>query len=307
MPKVLITGGTGHIGKALGRKLLDKGYEVAILSRSRTPVHGFPILFWDPENKVIDKEAVESADHIIHLAGANIGNRRWTKKRKLQIIDSRVKPADLIFDLVSESNCIPETFITASATGYYGSFNSEKVFTESNTAADDFLGQTCMDWEGVADKFVEYGVRSVIIRTGVVLSGHGGALARLAGPVRWGIGAALGTGKQYMPWIHMEDLCNIYIHALENKEMHGPHNAVAPEQVTNRDFMKEMAVLLKKPFWLPRIPSLVIRLIFGEMSKTVLFGSRISAEKLLSTGYKFQFPDLGSALVDCFDNRISLR
>jgi len=302
MAKVLVTGGTGLVGKHLCRRLLEQGYEVANLSRTKRTDKEVPSYLWDLEKRTIDPEAVFSADYIVHLAGTNIGGKRWTNKRRKQILDSRVRSGEIIFDQVKKMNKLPRAYITASAIGYYGTVTTGETFDETSAPSDDFLGQTCSAWEHVADKFSDLGVRSVKIRTGIVLSKNGGALSKLIVPVRLGLGAALGDGKQYLPWIHIDDLCSIYLQAIENTNMHGPYNAVAPEQVTNKEFTRKMARIIKKPLWLPNIPTTALRLILGDMSQMLVYGSKISSEKIVSSGYQFQYPDLGSALENCMMN-----
>ncbi|MES2286070.1 MAG: TIGR01777 family oxidoreductase [Bacteroidota bacterium] len=300
MLNILISGGTGLVGKHLSKKLKEKGYSVAVLSRTSKKNMNIPTYSWDIEKKQIDKEALETADCIIHLAGASIAEKRWTAKRKQLIIDSRVKSGQLIFDKVKESKNKLKVFISASAIGYYGAITSDKIFTEADSPANDFLGETCKQWERSADRFEELGIRTVKIRTGVVLSKQGGALEKMTATVKMGIGSPLGSGKQYMPWIHIDDLCGIYIKAIEDSQMKGAYNAVAPNHKTNSDFTKEIARVLKKPLWLPNVPSILLKIIFGSMSAMILKGSRVSSEKIKAAGYNFLFPDLEKALADLF-------
>ncbi len=302
MAKVLVTGGTGLVGKHLCRRLLEQGHEVTSLSRTKSPDNEIPSYLWDLEKRSIDPEAVFSADYLVHLAGTNIGGKRWTNKRRQQILDSRVRSGEIIFNQVITQNKQPRAYITASAVGYYGAVTTAEPFEETSAPSDDFLGQTCSAWEHVADKFSGMGVRSVKIRTGIVLSKDGGTLSKLSMPVRLGLGAALGDGKQYIPWIHIDDLCNIYLQAIEDANMRGAYNAVAPEQVTNKEFTRKMAHVLTKPLWLPNIPTTALRLILGDMSQMLVYGSKISPEKIVSSGYQFLFPDLGSALENCMMN-----
>lgn len=300
MRNILITGGTGLIGMHLGIRLQEKGYKVALLSRGARSGALFPVYRWDPDNGEVDTLALNQADCIIHLAGAHIGAKRWSPKRKKQILDSRIKTACLIFDAIEQGKRKPAAFISASATGYYGAVTTEAVFGESAPAHDDFLGQTCLRWEEAADRFQALGIRTVKIRTGIVLSSQGGALSRLSLPFRLGVGAPIGSGKQYMPWIHMEDLCGIFIHALENPQLKGSYNAVAPEHITNQEFTARIAGVLQRPLWLPHIPSWFMSLLFGEMSVMLLKGSRVSSEKIRAAGYDFQFPELSPALEQLF-------
>lgn len=298
MLTILITGGTGVIGRELSDKLRSKGYRVAILSRTTRKNTDIAHYYWDPDKKIIEKEALETADYIIHLAGANIGDKKWSKQRREQIINSRIQSANLLHDKISEASKKPKAFISASAIGYYGTTTSDKIFCETDPPGNDFLGETCRLWEHAADNFEKLGIRTVKIRTGIVLSKQGGVLAKMSVPTKLGIGSAIGSGRQYMPWIHIDDLCGIYVKALEDTQMNGAYNAVAPNQPTNKDFMQTLAHVLKKPFWAPAIPSLPMRIIFGQMSSLLLEGSRISPEKIIASGYNFLFPSLESALTD---------
>jgi len=300
MESVLISGGTGLIGRYLAARLKEKGYKVALLSRDLKQETDFQVYHWDPAKSEIDPAAVSDADYIIHLAGANIGERRWTRERRKLILDSRLKSGDILLSSVSGNIRKPRAFISASAVGYYGAVTSDKIFYEEDLPSGDFLGETCRKWEQSADRFEEIGIRTIKIRTGVVLSSHGGALAKMAIPVKMGVGSAMGNGKQYMPWIHIEDLCNIYIMAIEDVKMRGAYNAAAPDRRTNKEFTESLAHALGKPFWFPNIPAFALRMLFGEMSDILLKGSRVSSGKIISAGYSFKFPDLGNALNDLF-------
>jgi len=298
MATVLITGGTGLVGKHLCKKLQEKGFDVAILSRIRKPTTSTPTYIWDFDKNKIDRKAIDAADYIIHLAGANIGDKRWSKSRKEQIVNSRISTAQLIIDNIEKQNKNLKAFISASAVGYYGTITTEKIFKESDLPANDFLGNVCREWEESADKFKEKGIRTVKIRAGVVLTKKEGALSKMLTPVKLGIGSAIGTGKQYLPWIHIDDLCGIYIKAIEDKTMEGSFNAVAPDFKTNHDFTKILASVLNKPFWFPNIPAFTMKIIFGEMSSILLKGSRVSSDLIISKGYDFIFPNLKNALIE---------
>lgn len=293
---VLISGGSGLIGQQLAKRLRERGYEPVILSRTRSHTEEFPSYIWDPEKGVIDPEAISKADYIIHLSGINIGEKRWSTRRQKQILDSRTKSGQLLFDEVKKQKRNLRAFISASATGYYGALTSEKIFIETDLPGEDFLGRTCKKWEHMADSFTGLGIRTVKIRTGVVLTNEGGALPKMLFPIKKGFGTALGTGNQYFPWIHMDDLCGIYMQALADEKMQGAYNAVSPEHVTNREFTRILAKLINMKLWLPNIPSLLIKLIFGKMSEILLKGSRISSDKIQARGYKFLFPGLNDAL-----------
>jgi hypothetical protein len=280
--------------------LQEKGYEVAILSRSSHPDSETISYTWDIDRHEIDREAINNCEYIIHLAGINIGEKRWSDGRKKEISNSRIKSTQLIFNNIDRHNHQLKAFISASAVGYYGTSTSEKIFRETDVPGSDFLGQICKEWEHAADQFTSMGVRTVKIRTGIVLSKEGGALSKLVVPVRWGVGSAIGRGNQYMPWIHLDDLCAIYIQAMENQAMTGAYNAVAPEHITNKAFTAKVARAIHRPFWFPNIPGFVMKLLFGEMSVMLLTGSRISSEKIAAAGYTFHYPHLDGALKEIY-------
>ncbi|MBN2485564.1 MAG: TIGR01777 family oxidoreductase [Bacteroidales bacterium] len=300
METILITGGTGLVGTHLRKILRDNGYRVVVFSSRDKRNVTADSYFWDINKGIINTEMVLHADYIIHLAGAGISAKRWTKARKQEITDSRVKSVHLIYKTIKENKHQLKAFITASATGYYGSISTNKVFDETNLSANDFTGNVCHKWESAAANFEKLGVRTVKIRTGIVLSPQGGALSKMAAPVKLGLGAALGTGKQYIPWIHIDDLCRIYLKAVNDEMLFGAINAVAPEYVSNKLFMKTLAISLRKPFWLPAIPAFILKAIFGEMASILLNGSRVSPDKIMQSGYHFLFPSLKKALADIF-------
>ena len=270
MAKVLITGGTGLVGTHLSRKLQEMGYEVAILSRTKRNENNLHTYIWDYNKNEIDKDAINTSDYIIHLAGVNLGERRWTSKRKQLIFDSRIKSAELIYNNIDKENNRLIAFITASAIGYYGAITSDKVLSEKEPPADDFLGQICKKWEQVADRFTDIGIRAVKIRTGVVLAKQGGALSKIIIPIKMGIGSVIGDGNQYLPWIHIDDLCSIYFKAIEDTKMIGAYNAVAPEHITNKQFMETIARNMDKSFWFPKIPPAFIKVILSKTSEMIV-------------------------------------
>lgn len=302
MANVLITGGTGIVGKQLSMILLNQGFEVSILSRSgnQDTFPGVNTCYWDPDRKEVDHKLIRKCEYIIHLAGANIGDKRWTRNRKQQIIRSRIESADLILQSIIGRDHKLKAYISASAIGYYGSVTTDMVFNEEDDSAEDFLGSTCKLWEQSADGFTDLGIRVVKVRTGVVFSDEGGVLPKLRIPVKATLGSAIGSGKQYIPWIHIEDLCNIYLRAIQDEDMQGAYNAVAPEHITNIELVRKFSETLGKPFWFPGIPSWIFRLAFGEMSVMLLNGSRISSDKIVRSGYRFQFPNTETALKDLY-------
>ncbi len=298
--KVLIVGGTGLVGRYLSKMLSDKNYEVAHLSSGEWSQTLYPTYYCNYTNSKIDELAVSSADVIIQLAGANIAEKKWTKKRKQIILDSRVKTTELIFSAIKypikkRTNNL-KVFISASAVGYYGAVTTDKVFVEEDQAHNDFLGDVCQKWEQAADLFNEIGVRTVKIRTGVVLSQSKGALEKIKKSFKFGTKVILGSGKQFMPWIHIHDLCNIYIKAIEDNTMSGAYNAVAPQYTSYSQFADGLKSVYKNIFLSVKVPAFFLRTILGEMSLILLEGSRISVNKILSTGFKYKYPKLQEAL-----------
>jgi uncharacterized protein (TIGR01777 family) len=301
--KVLISGGSGLIGMHLTSLLLSEGINVAHLSRQNNHFGRVRVYRWDPDNQVLDPVILQDVDYIIHLAGANIGEKRWTSKRKREIVDSRASSTGLLYKTVAENNIRLKAFITASAIGYYGSITSERIFSEEDPPADDFTGNTCRMWEEMADKFIDLGIRTVKIRTAVVLDKSDSVLSRLLRPARFGIYPLLGNGRQYMPWIHISDLCNIYLNAIRKESMHGTYNAVAPQHVTQKEFMKTLAGVMNRPFFHPPVPSFLLKLMLGELSGVIVNGNRISSVKIINEGVKYTFADLHDALDDLVNAR----
>ena len=294
MASILVTGGTGLIGKKLCELLRNKGHKVTILSRNQVPKPN--CYYWNLETNYIDAKAVVEADFIIHLAGASIADKRWTKERKTALIESRLQSTNLLFQKIKELNPYLKAFISASGVGYYGTTTSTKIYEENDESGTDFLSEICKLWENASNQFKTLNVRTVILRTGLVFSEKGGAIEKISKPIKFGIGAALGSGKQYIPWIHIEDLCNMYIEAIENTEINGIYNAVAPEYITNKTLTKIIARTLKKPLWLPNIPTFVLKFILGEMAVILLEGSRISSKKIITVKFNFKYPTLTEAL-----------
>lgn len=292
MKNVLITGGTGLIGKRLSHLLKSKGYQVRILSRKKINNNSDQIFTWNIKKNYIDQNAFKNLDHIIHLAGAGIANKKWTHKRKKEIIDSRVISTQLLFNTVKELKVPLKTFISASAIGYYGSITSETIFKETDQAADDFLGKVCKLWEQSIFQFKKLTTRTIALRTGIVLSKNGGALKKINTPII----APLGNGKQYMPWIHIDDLCRLYVQAIEDDRIKGSYNAVSSEHHTNYSFSESVAKIYKRPLLPIGAPKFILKAILGEMSTIVLNGSRISANKIKKLGFKFHYEKLEDAL-----------
>lgn len=288
MSKVLITGGTGLVGSRLTELLLEKNHEVVILSRNPKEQNEFK---WDIKNDFIDDKAFENIDYIIHLAGAGIADERWSDKRKKVIIDSRVETANLLFKKVKELNLNLKGFVSASGSGYYGAVTSDKIFKETDKPGNDFLGEVCQKWEDAAHQFKALKVPVTILRTGIVLSKTGGALEKMKTPII----SPLGSGNQYLPWIHIDDLAEMYIYTIENN-IEGVFNAVAPEHQTSKTFSKALAKNINRPFIGVNVPSFALKLMFGDMSQILLKGSRLSSKKIEKNGYPFRFKTLNKAL-----------
>jgi uncharacterized protein (TIGR01777 family) len=296
--RVLITGGSGLVGRYLTSSLLSEGYGVAHLSRKQDQFGKVRVYRWDPGKGIIDPDVFNGVDYLIHLAGANIGEGRWSAERREEIVRSRVDSSRLLHKTVVKNKIRLKAFISASAVGYYGSVTSGKIFTESDPPASDFLASTCRQWEESADAFEKSGIRTVKIRTAMVLEKNDSALRRLMMPARHGIVFRLGSGHQYMPWIHISDLCGIYLKAIEDQSFSGPYNAVSPQNVTHDEFMKTLGTIMNKPVFLPHIPSFVLSALLGERSEVVLKGSRISSDKISGNGFLFAFDNLNDALED---------
>ena len=303
MKRVLLAGGSGQIGTYLSAKLIEKGYSVSILSRREILRENVSSYLWNVERKEIDDEAIATADYIINLAGANIGDKRWSPERKKEILDSRVESNNLLFEKVKQLNKNLSAFITSSAVGFYGINTSDKIFKENDDHANDFLGIVCDKWEKASDQFKSLGIRVVKIRTGVVLNSGPGALSKMMFPIKMFVGSPLGEGSQYVPWIHVEDLCNLYIRALENSEMEGAYNSVAPQHISNEELTKALAKKMSRPILFPNVPSIILKLILGEMSEIVLKGSRVSSDKIIETGFHYTYSNLDSALSDLINSQ----
>ena len=288
MARILITGGTGLVGKRLTDMLIDKNHEVVILSRNPRNDNEFK---WDISSNYIDEKALINTDYIIHLAGAGIADKRWTEKRKQVIIESRVKTANLLFDKITALKINLKGFISASGIGYYGAVTSDTIFEETDNVGTDFLGDVCNKWEQAAHQFSTKKIPVTILRTGIVLAKKGGALDKMKTPII----TPLGSGKQYIPWIHIDDLCNLYIAAIEDNLI-GIFNAVAPEHHTSSSFSKALAKSIKRPFLGIGVPSFILQILFGEMSVILLKGSRISTKKTEKNKYSFRFSKLQKAL-----------
>lgn len=304
MKTVLITGGTGLIGKALTKELVDKGYSVIILTRNkggRKSRENVSYALWNTQQQTIDGQAMAKADYIVHLAGANVAERRWTKKRKKEIVGSRVHSGTLLVKALKEIPNQVKAVISASAIGWYGPdprIPNPRPFTEADGAAQDFLGTTCRQWEGAIVPAAETGKRLVILRTGIVLSNEGGAYAEFKKPLKFGMAAVLGNGRQMISWIHIKDLVRLYREAIENDKLNGIYNAVAPNPVNNQTLIDEIAKQNKRFYIKAPVPSFVLKVVLGELSIEVLKSATVSSRKIESAGFQFLFPAIGAAVHD---------
>ena len=297
---VLITGGTGFIGRYLIKILTEKGYAINVLTRTHKKNTATVSYYtWDIASGSIEEKAVLDADYIIHLAGESIAEKRWTVERKKAILDSRVQSTALLASVLQSNKNNVKAFISASGIGIYGALNGEGICTETSPAAHDFLGKVCLEWEKAVDTIAPLGIRTVKVRTGLVLGESAGFLQKMAPVFRYGFGSALGSGNQYMPWIHIHDLCAIYLEAIENEAMQGAYNAAIEDSTTNSLFSKTLAYIYGYSVWLPKVPAFVLQLALGEMALLLLTGRRVSNDKLLDLGIRFQFKNLDFALRDC--------
>ncbi|MGV0965216.1 TIGR01777 family oxidoreductase [Empedobacter falsenii] len=293
---ILLTGGSGLIGSELTKILIENGHQVRILTREKQIEH--PFYHWDKDT--IDEKVFENLDGIIHLAGSLIA-KRWTNSYKKEIFSSRVDTANLLFEYVKKLNIDLKFFISASGTAYYGQITSNKIFKESDEPNIDFLGKVCVAWENAAYQFEKIGARVVCLRTSLVLSKNGEGFKLLKKPIQLGVGANLGNGKQWMPWIHITDLIQMYAEAVDNDKIKGSYNASSPQYINHSEFNHTLARKMNKPFFIPNIPAFVMKLTLGEMSSLVLNGSRIDATKIQETGFKFQYPTLEKALEELIE------
>lgn len=303
MQTVLITGGTGLIGKTLTKQLLEKGYKVIILTRSlkeKTSNDNVSYAKWDVAQQTIDVPAIQSADVIIHLAGAGVVDKRWTNTYKKEILNSRTMSSKLIIDTLRNHSNQVKTIISSSAIGWYGPDKEKgRYFIETDEHADDFLGQTCYAWEQSISVASLMNIRVCKLRTGIVLSHEGGALAEFKKPIHFGIAAILGTGKQMISWIHINDLCRMFIHVIENGDMNGSYNAVSPAPVTNKELTLTLARAMKGRFFIPvHVPAFVLKIVLGESSIEVLKSTTVSDKKIKDAGFTFLYPSIEMAVKD---------
>ncbi|MBL7702914.1 MAG: TIGR01777 family oxidoreductase [Ferruginibacter sp.] len=300
---VLITGGTGLVGKALTNALVEKGYKVIILTRDiKGKKQGEKITYakWDVEKQEIDIDALQQADHIIHLAGAPVVEKKWTAAYKKEIRDSRIESSRLMIAALKNNENKVRAIVSASAIGWYGAdVYPVTPFTEDDAADGSFLGQTCKLWEAGIEPVTGLGKRLVKLRIGIVLSNDGGALVEFKKPLRFRIAAILGNGKQVTSWIHIDDLCNMLIAGIENENLSGSYNAVAPNPVSNKELTLTLAKAIRGKFFLAlHVPSFVLKTMMGESSIEVLKSTTVSCKKIQDAGFKFTFKTIEASIKD---------
>jgi|TARA_B100000315_G_scaffold106157_1_gene97343 hypothetical protein len=302
--KVLVTGATGFIGKELLKHLSFEGYEINILTRNPKQersklVVPCSVYHWNPEKESPDIKSLKGVKAVIHLAGENIANGRWTQKRKANIKNSRILSTQRLVEAIGKLEHKPDVLVSASGIGFYGG-SGNKLLKEDIPPGTCYLAKVCKDWEEEVKKVQEFDVRAVSIRTGMVLGDEGGAIGKMLLPFRMGLGGRLGNGNQWMSWIHLIDLARMYIHAIKSPSIKGAYNAVSPNPISNSEFTNTLGKLLNRPTLLP-IPSFVLRLLFGDMAQVLLASQKVSPEKILATGFLFKYESLNSALTQIVD------
>jgi uncharacterized protein len=302
---ILITGGTGLIGKALTEELAEQGFKVIVLTRNPDAHKQFTTDFvryagWNVEAGTYDRAALQASDIIVHLAGENIGAKRWTAKRKQEIVSSRIKSSELLIKAIRATPNKVKTVVSASAIGWYGPdprIPNPKPFVETDEHFPDYLGETCKQWEESIQPVALFGKRLVKIRTGLVLSNKGGILPELQKSLRFGAAGILGGGRQVMSWIHIDDLVRIYLYAITNTALNGVYNAVSPKPVSNKELVVKLAKEIKGSFYVPlHIPAFALRMALGEMSIEVLKSATVSCEKIRKAGFNYVFPSIEGAI-----------
>ena len=303
MHTVLITGGTGMVGTSLTQLLLSKGYQVIVLTRQPrvSNVPNLTYAVWDIDKGDIDPSAIHNADTIVHLAGAGVADKRWSKKRKQEIVDSRVLSGALLVKYLTENSHQVKTVVAASAIGWYGPDTAQSLingFVETDPVDGAYLGATCKSWEESVKPIEALGIRLVTLRIGIVLNKKGGALAEFIKPAQFGMATIFGNGKQMVSWIHHHDLCKMMIHGIETASIKGVYNAVSPDPISNKDLIITITKKLRG-FYLPiPVPAFVLKIMLGEMSIEILKSAKVSSKKIQGAGFNFDYPTLHSALND---------
>lgn len=302
MKNILITGGSGLIGKEISQKLSSIGYKIKHLTRKKTSNNNFSQYIWDIDKNFIDEQALKNVHIIIHLAGETI-YKRWTKKQKKKILKSRIDGANLILNKLKEHKKFPELFICSSGISFYSN-NIKKCFTEEDPPGKNFLSQVAQNCEKNAKNFINFGIRVVIIRHSIVLSKNSIFFKKMHQMIKYRMCSSIGNGQQIIAWIYIKDLCQLYINIIKNSNWNGVYNAVSPNQLTNKNFLKILSILLKKPLWPFRIPSLIIKIVYGEMSEIILKGKgSFSTKKIRNMGFLFKYSKIKKSLKEILNNK----
>lgn len=292
---ILITGASGLVGTRLTQVLQAHGHRVSHLGRTAR-TGDVPSFVWDLNKRYADPHAFENTDVVIHLAGAGVADKRWTAARKQEILSSRTQSSQLLYESLRTGAHRVKAVVSASAVGYYGFDTGDAWITEESSPGTDFLADVTQRWEASVDAIGSLGIRVAKLRIGIVLSTQGGALTAMAKPVQLGVGAPLASGHQYLSWIHIDDLCQMFAHAATHEGVQGAFNAVGMQPMRNREFTRTLARVLRKPLWLPPVPAWALRVIVGEMANIITGGNRVSAEKIQATGFAFRYRELEPAL-----------
>ena len=306
MAVVLISGGTGLVGTNLTRHLIERNFQVIILTRSKNSVSDNPNIsysYWNVEKQILDCEVLKKADHIVHLAGAGVMDNSWSADYKKTIVESRTKSAELIINKLKETDHQVKTFVSASAIGIYGAdarpIIRKEGFIESDLPSTDFLGETCVLWEAASESVKLLNIRRVVLRQGIVLANEGGAFKEFKTPLKFGVATIFGSGKQILSWIHIDDVCRMFCESIENDYVNGVYNAVAPEPVAQKKFMTILGEKLKDKFYIPmHVPVFMLKLILGKRSVEILKSATVSDKKIKATGFTFLYPSLEAALTE---------
>ncbi len=303
MQTIIITGGTGMVGKHLTKHLTSKGYQVIILTRKiPSAIHNnsnVSFALWNVATKTIDVNAIQKADYIVHLAGAGVVDKKWTAEYKSEIVKSRTESSALLLETLRNNSHSIKAIVSASAIGWYGEDPApgKNGFVETDEPAAGFLGETCKLWEQSIEPAEALNIRLVKVRIGIVLSNEGGALAEFKKPIQLGIAGILGDGLQTVSWIHIDDLCSIFTAGIENEQMHGSYNAVAPTPVSNKTLTLELAKQMKGKFFIPlNVPRFVLNIMLGKRSVEVLKSATVNSDKIKQTGFTFLYPSIERAL-----------
>jgi len=301
MKKIIITGATGSIGQRLAKELIERGDEVIVFTRNpakakKKIVNASNYVKWEYENKDAWMNKMHGIDTVVHLAGANLGAKRWNAEYKKLAYDSRIISTRNLVEAIKLTEQKPKTFICSSAVGIYGN-RYDEVIDESSLLGNDFMAKICKDWEAEAQKVEQFGVRRISIRTGLVLVKDEGLLKQLYLPFKLFVGGPLGNGRQWFPWIHIDDIVGIFLHIINNESIHGPINAASPGIVRMKEFAKSFGKVLKRPSFFP-IPKLAMKVVAGEVAEYAVMSQRTSVKKIIESGYKFKFENLEVALRD---------